>query len=164
VKRLGAAGTLCACAALALGGCTGGADHGSPPSATPATVSTSPTGAAMAVIVASRPSARIAQPRRDGATAVRLDVRAVDNPGGQGLALGVAVEDGADPTRHETIGNVSPYPAGQPGAFTLPLPPAAADLIRHGPTVLVLTLSPALPDTPLQPGVSVALDAAVTAA
>jgi hypothetical protein len=173
VNRLGAAGTLCVCAALALAGCGGGPDHGPPPPTTPATiatiatvatVATSTTGAAMAVIAADRPSARIAQLRRESATAVRLDIRAVANPGGQGLALAVAVEDGTDPDRHATIGNVSPYPTGQPGTFTLPLPPAAADLVHSGPTVLVVTLSPALPDTPLRPGVSLSLDASLTGA
>jgi hypothetical protein len=147
-----AAGIVCTCLLLAAGGC-----HGRParqPSPSPTSA-----GAATVTLTADHPTAYVSQPSRPDATTVRLDIRAIDNPSGQGLAIGVAVEATGTPARRANIGTVSPYPGNQPGVFTLPLPASATQLVRHGTTVLVVTVTAAVPGTPLRPDVRLSLTA-----
>ncbi len=118
----------------------------------PATATSSP---AVVVLTADQPTARIPQPCLPRATGVQLMVRAVTNPAGQGLVLGLAVED----STMVEVGNVSLYPASQPGVFSLGLPMSAADLVHQEPTVLIVTVYPAQSGTTLQPGVSLNLTA-----
>ncbi len=154
MSQAATARTVLACAVLAIGGCHGRAA----PQPSPTTTPTTP----VVVLTAERPTARIPQPGLPTATAIRLDVQDVTNPAGQGLAITLAVEDPGTPARRVDVGNVSPYPASQPGVFTLVLPGPAADLVHQGPTMLVVTLGAALPGTVLQPGVRLSLTAAAT--
>jgi hypothetical protein len=111
------------------------------------------------VLTASQPTGRVAQPRAPGVTMARLSVRDVNNSSGQGLQFAVALEDAATPARHVEVGNFSLYPSNHSGIFALPLPAAAADLARQGPTVLTVNMAPALAGATLQPDVSVSLTA-----
>jgi hypothetical protein len=150
-----ATGTLLTCLVLAVGACHGRPARQPPPPTTSGTP-------AMLMLTADQPTARISQPRRPGASAVRLDVRAVRNPSGQGLTINIAVEAAGSVTRRADIGNVSPYPASQPGVFTLVLPGAAADLVRQGPTMLVVTITTAVPGRVLEPAIGLNLTATLS--
>lgn len=152
-------GLLLAGLALMGAGCTG--LPGPPTAGSPSPVA-SPTGLAVVSLTVDQPSARIAQARQPSATAVRLAVQAVQNPGGQGLALGVAVEDASAPAQPVDIGTVSLYPADHPDVFTLMLPDAAARMVHAGPTVLIVTLIPVQSGATLQPGVRLSLSAWLT--
>jgi hypothetical protein len=155
MNRAATASILIACMVLVVVGCSGRTT----PEPLPTSTSASP---AVVVLTTDQPTARISQPRQPSATAVRLNVQAVKNPGDQGLAIGVAVEDAATAARRVDIGNVSPYPSEQPGVFTLVLPGPAADLVHQEPTVLIVTVTPIQSGTVLQPGVSLSLTAGLT--
>jgi hypothetical protein len=127
------------------------------PLASPTATATS--GLILMVLTASQPTGRVAQPRAPAATVARLNVRAVTNASGQGLAISVALEDTATPNHQVDVGSVGLYPSGQSGVFTLALPAAAVELARQGPTVLIVTVAPALAGTTLQADVSVRLTA-----
>jgi hypothetical protein len=134
--------------------------RGQPPLASPTATAT--TALVLVVLTAGQPTGRVAQPRAPGVTMARLFVRDVKNSSGQGLQFAVALEDTATPAHHVEVGNFSLYPSNHSGVFALPLPAAAADLARQGPTVLIVTMAPALAGTTLQPDVSVSLTAELT--
>jgi hypothetical protein len=154
VNRLIIVCMLLAGVLLALVGCRGPLGLGSP-------TATATTSLLVVTLTASQPTGRIALQRAPDATVVRLDVQAITNPDGQGLALAAAVE-ATSPARHADIGSISPYPSSQPGTFTLALPGPAADLVHQGSTVLIVTVSPVLSGTTLQPDVQVRLTAELT--
>ncbi len=155
MKRAAVTSTLLACLVLAVVGCGGCATSAPRPTPTP-------TGLAVVVLTADRPTAQVPQPRLPGATAVRLHVLAVTNPGGQGLDIGVDVEDAATMAHRVHVGDVSLYPPNRPALFVLVLPGPAADLVHQEPTVLLVAVTPAIPGTALQPGVSLSLTAELT--
>jgi hypothetical protein len=148
-------GALVAGLLVAVAGC-----RGQPPPAAPTATAT--TVLVLVVLTAGQPTGLVAQPRAPNATVARLNVQAATNASGQGLQVTVALEDTATPNHHVDVGSFSLYPPGQPGVFTLVLPAAAVDLARQGPTVLMVTVAPALAGTPLQPDVRVSLTATLT--
>jgi hypothetical protein len=148
MKRTATTWALLVCMVVVLAACQ---DR---PSSKPPPATVTPR-LAVAVLTADQPTARIPQPRLLRATGIQLKVQAVRNPGDQGLVIGLAVEDATT----VDVGNVSLYPASQPGVFTLVLPGLAADLVHQEPTVLIVTVYPALSGTILQPGVSLNLTA-----
>jgi hypothetical protein len=152
VRRAVATCDLLVCLVLAVVGCRGRMTPA--PTATPTA-----TGLAVVLLTADRPTVQIPQPRLPSATAARLQVLAVTNPGPQGLDFGLDIEDATTMERRIHVGDVSLYPSGQPGLFVLPLPSPAADLAHRAPTVLFVTVTPAIDGTALQPGVSVSLTA-----
>jgi hypothetical protein len=155
VKRAAITSTLLACVVLAVVGCEGRSTRAPTPTPTP-------TGPAVVVLTSARPTAQVPQPRLPSATAVRLQVLAVTNPGNQGLDIGVDVEDAATMEHRIHVGDVSLYPSNQPALFALVLHGPAADLVHQAPTVLIVAITPAIAGTPLQSDVSLSLTAELT--
>ncbi len=146
---------LLVCVVLTAVGCQGRTTPELTPVATP-------TSLAVVVLTTDQPTGKISQPRLPGATAVRLDIQTVKNPGGRGLVIELAVENATASVYRVDIGNVSLYPSDQGGVFILVLPGPAADLVHQEPTVLIVTVTTALPGTVLQPGISLSLTAELT--
>jgi hypothetical protein len=155
VKRTAFTCILLTWVVLALASCNGRPSAGLP--ATEATPSP-----ALALLTAGQPTARISLPRMPNASAIRLNIQAVTNPGGQGLVIELAIEEPTNTAHQVDIGRVSLYPSNHPGVFTLVLPASAADLVHQASAILIVTLSTALPGDVLQTGIRLSLTAELT--
>jgi hypothetical protein len=93
------------------------------------------------------------------ASAIRLNVLAVTNPGGQGLEIDLAIEEPANTARQVDVGSVSLYPSNHPGVFTLVLPASARNLVQQASAVLIVTVTSALPGAVLQSGIRLSITA-----
>jgi hypothetical protein len=105
----------------------------------------------------SHPAATVPAPKTDNAGRVRVQIRALDNPGLQGIAIRVAL---SNPDGSQTdLGAVSPFPADQAGDLYIKLTPDAARRLREGDGLFVLTLVTGDPSQALRADIHLTLTA-----
>jgi hypothetical protein len=91
----------------------------------------------------SHPTATLPAPKTDNAGRVRVQIRALDNPGLQGIAIRVAL---SNPDGSQTdLGAVSPFPVDRAGDLYVKLTPDAARRLGEHDGLFVLTLVTADP-------------------
>jgi hypothetical protein len=105
----------------------------------------------------SHPTATVPAPKTDKAGRVRVQIRALDNPGLQGIAIRVAL---SNPDGSQTdLGAVSPFPVDRAGDLYIKLTPDAARRLGEHDGLFVLTLVTADPSQALQGDIHLTLTA-----
>lgn len=103
------------------------------------------------------PTAIVPAPKTDKAGRVRVQIRALDNPGLQGIAIRVAL---SNPDGSQTdLGAVSPFPVDRAGDLYVKLPPDAARRLGERDGLFVLALVTAEPSQALRADVHLSLTA-----
>jgi hypothetical protein len=105
----------------------------------------------------SHPTATVPAPKTDNAGRVRVQIRALHNPGLQGTAIRVAL---SNPDGSQTdLGAVSPYPVDRAGDLHVKLTPDAARRLAERDGRFVLTLVTADPSQALRADIHLTLTA-----
>jgi hypothetical protein len=105
----------------------------------------------------SHPTATVPAPKTDKAGRVRVQIRALDNPGLQGIAIRVAL---SNPDGSQTdLGAVSPFPVDRAGDLYVKLTPDAARRLGEHDGLFVLTLVTADPSQALRGDIHLTLTA-----
>jgi hypothetical protein len=105
----------------------------------------------------SHPTATVPAPKTDKAGRVRIKIRALDNPGLQGIAIRVAL---SNPDGSQTdLGAVSPFPVDRAGDLYVKLTPDAARRLGERDGLFVLTLVTADPSQALRADIHLTLTA-----
>jgi len=105
----------------------------------------------------SHPTATVPAPKTDKAGRVRVQIRALDNPGLQGIAIRVAL---SNPDGSQTdLGAVSPFPVDRAGDLHVKLTPDAARRLGERDGLFVLTLVTADPSRALRADIHLTLTA-----
>jgi hypothetical protein len=105
----------------------------------------------------SHPTATVPAPKTDKAGRVRVQIRALDNPGLQGIAIRVAL---SNPDGSQTdLGAVSPFPVDRAGDLNVKLTPDAARRLGERDGLFVLTLVTADPSQALRADIHLTLTA-----
>ena len=105
----------------------------------------------------SHPTATVPAPKTDKAGRVRVPIRALDNPGLQGIAIRVAL---SNPDGSQTdLGAVSPFPVDRAGNLHVKLTPDAARRLGERDGLFVLALVTADPSQALRADIHLTLTA-----
>jgi hypothetical protein len=105
----------------------------------------------------SHPTGTVPAPKTDNAERIRVQIRALDNPGLQGIAIRVALSN-ADGSQTD-LGAVSPFPADQAGDLHIKLTPDAARRLGERDGLFVLTLVTGDPSQALRADIHLTLTA-----